>query len=143
MRLTTRSSYGIRALINMAAAYEAARPVSLKDISREEEISCVYLEQIFNKLKRSGVVKSVRGPKGGYLLARDPSDVTVLEVVTAVEDSYTAGKCLCGKVLCERAPKCATKQVWDEVAVETRKTLGSFSLKQLAEKTREAAQQKS
>ena len=133
MRLTTRSSYGMRALIDMATSYGAQRPVSLKDISRREEISCVYLEQIFNKLKKCGVVKSVRGPKGGYLLARDPAEVSALEVVAAVEDSYSGSKCLCGKPACERAHMCASKQMWDEVTREARKALGRFSLKRLAE----------
>lgn len=142
MRLTTRSSYGIRALINMASAYGQERPLSLKDISKEEEISCVYLEQIFNKLKRSGLVKSVRGPKGGYLLAKDPSEVTVFEVVAAVEDSYAGVKCLCGKDLCERATRCASKEVWDEVSSGTKNILGKFSLGQLAARARELSPQK-
>lgn len=143
MRLTTRSSYGMRALVNMTAAYEAQKPVSLKDISRVEEISCVYLEQIFNRLKKCGVVKSVRGPKGGYMLAKDPSEVSALEVVAAVEDSYSGNKCLCGKPACERAQRCASKQVWDEVAKDTRKALERFSLRQLAEISRNLGPQNS
>jgi Rrf2 family protein len=143
MRLTTRSSYGIRALISMAAAYGQEKPLSLKDISKEEEISCVYLEQIFNKLKRSGLVKSVRGPKGGYLLSKDPSELTVLEVVTALEDSYAGDRCLCGKELCEKASRCASKEVWEEVSVETKKALGRFSLGRLAARSKELAPQKS
>lgn len=143
MRLTTRSSYGMRALINMTAAYGTQRPVSLKDISRAEEISCVYLEQIFNRLKKCGVVKSVRGPKGGYMLAKDPAEVSAFEVVTSVEDSYSEGKCLCGKPECAKSQKCASRQVWDAVARDTRKALERFSLKQLAEISRSLGPQNS
>jgi Rrf2 family protein len=139
MRLTTRTSYGIRALINMAMTKDPARPVSLKDIARDEDISCVYLEQIFNRMKRAGVVTSVRGPKGGYVLAKDPSELTVLEVATAVEDKNPSEKCLCGKVACEKALKCASKRVWEEATDQTNLALSRHSLQQLAQRTRDAA----
>lgn len=121
----------------MAAANGGSRPVSLKDISEEEGISCEYLEQIFNKLKRSGVVKSVRGPKGGYVLARAPEEVTMLEVVNAVESGRREDKCFCGKVACDRTAICASRDVWEAVGRKERDVLGAFSLGQLAEKARE------
>lgn len=120
----------------MAAANGGTRPVSLKDISEEEGISCEYLEQIFNKLKRAGVVKSVRGPRGGYVLAKAPAEVTALEVVDAVEGGRTGDKCFCGKVACDRAPVCASRDMWEEVARQQKKTLGEFSLGELAERSR-------
>lgn len=137
MKLTTRSSYGIRALINMAAANGGARPVSLKDISEEEGISCEYLEQIFNRLKKAGVVKSVRGPKGGYILARDAEEVTMLDVVSAVESGRREDKCFCGKVACDRTAICASRDVWDAVAKQQKDVLGAFSLRKLAERSGE------
>ena len=137
MKLTTRSSYGIRALINMAAANGGTRPVSLKDISEEEGISCEYLEQIFNRLRRAGVVKSVRGPKGGYVLARAAEDVTMLDVVSAVESGRREDKCFCGKVACDRTAICASRDVWEAVARQEKEVLERFSLGQLAERSGE------
>jgi Rrf2 family iron-sulfur cluster assembly transcriptional regulator len=139
MRLTTRTSYGIRALINIAMTPDKTKPVSLKDISRAEKISCVYLEQIFNRMKRAGVVKSVRGPKGGYVLAKDPSELSVLEVAVAVEDKNPEKKCLCGKVDCEKAINCASRMVWEEAIERTKETLSRHSLGQLTQRTQEAA----
>jgi len=138
MLLTTKSSYGIRALIDLAIMYDRQVPISIKNISREEGISRVYLEQILNRLKKQGFVKSVRGPKGGYMLAKDPSGVSVYEVVMALEGSVAPGKCISGKgkiKVCERAGRCASKDVWNEVAKQIKKTLEGFSLRSLARRT--------
>ncbi len=133
MRVTTKSAYGVRSLINLALAYESKAPVSIKEMARKEDLSGIYLEQIFNRLKNQGVVKSVRGPKGGYILAKDPSQVTVYDVMRALEGDVSVGKCIpkTGSV-CERAQKCAPKEVWDEVTKSIETTLKSFSLASLA-----------
>lgn len=134
MGLTTKSSYGVRGLINLAIEYSKNQPMSIRNISTEENISSIYLEQIFNRLKNCGIVKSVRGPKGGYLLERDPAEISVYDVVIALEGGILSGKCVSGKDEgCERLDKCASKEVWDEVAKQTEGTLKRFSLKYLAE----------
>ncbi|MFC1549009.1 RrF2 family transcriptional regulator [Candidatus Omnitrophota bacterium] len=135
MKLTTKSSYGIRALINLAIMHDNARPVTIKDISREEGISYVYLEQIFNRLKKQGIVNSIRGPKGGYVLSRDPSEVNVYEIISALEGVVYPGRCKAGRqdtAGCELATRCASKEVWDEVARQLRTVLEGFSLEDLA-----------
>lgn len=140
MKLTTKSSYGVRALIDLAVRYDKGEPVSTGRISREEGISNIYLEQIFNCLKKHGLVKSIRGPKGGYILARDPSKINVYEVVTALEGSVSLGRCVSGKgkeYVCKRASKCASKEVWDETARQIKGTLERFSLRDLADRTLE------
>jgi len=132
--LTTRSSYGVRGLIHLAIAHkkEDGRPVSAGRVSREEGISNTYLEQIFNRLKARGIVKSVRGPGGGYVLARDPSKISVYEVVMVLEGGISPGKCVGNRKICTKAGRCASKEVWEEVAKQITGTLESFSLGDLA-----------
>jgi Rrf2 family iron-sulfur cluster assembly transcriptional regulator len=132
MRLTTRSSYGIRALVALVQDQGDTRPVSIRDLAEKELISTVYLEQIFNKLKKNGVVKSVRGPKGGYMLARDPEEVTMLDVVKAVEPPDRGEKCLCGEENCEKGSFCASRKVRDEVFSRTVEVLSGLDLKSLS-----------
>ncbi|MFQ5952620.1 MAG: RrF2 family transcriptional regulator, partial [Candidatus Omnitrophota bacterium] len=102
-----------------------------------ERISIVYLEQIFNTLKNKGIIKSVRGPRGGYILAKDPSKISVYEAVKILEGDISSVSCVPknGKGRkCERVCKCASKEVWDELTRQIEKTLKGFSLKYLAEK---------
>ena len=138
MKLTTRSSYGVRALIDLAVMYGEKKPVSISNIAKEEGISNVFLEQIFNQLKNENIVKSVRGPKGGYVLTKDPSKITVYEVVKTLEGSIFSEKCIDtngkDKKVCKRSRRCASKEVWDEVARQMKKTLEKFSLKDLADR---------
>jgi Rrf2 family protein len=140
MRLTTKTSYGIRALIDLAIMYRRKQPVSIKSISREEEVSDIYLEQIFNRLKNRGIVKSVRGPKGGYMLARDPAKVTVYDAIEALEGALSSVGCVSlsrpGRI-CSKAGKCASQEVWDEVTRQIQKTLEGFSMKDLAKRALE------
>ena len=138
MRLTTRSSYGVRALINLAIVHATEKPVSLKQISREENISKIFLDQIFNQLKKQNLVKSVRGPKGGYILAKDPSEISVFEIVSILEGDVFTEKCLSGKTkdkMCTNSGRCASGEVWTEVAQQIKKTLDKFSLRDLANRT--------
>jgi Rrf2 family protein len=138
MKLTTRSSYGVRALVNLAIMYDDGHPVSIKYVSRKEGISSIYLEQIFNRLKKQGIVRSIRGPKGGYSLSKDPSQISVYEVVLALEGRVSPARCFSDKkemTVCKRAGKCASKEVWDEVARHIKDALESFSLKDLAKRT--------
>ena len=137
MRLTTKSSYGVRALINLAAVYKRKQPVSIRSISKEEGISTIYLEQIFNTLKNRGLVKSVRGPRGGYVLAKDPAKINVYEAIEILEGDVSSVRCVPkngrGKT-CAQLCNCASKEVWDELTLQIKKTLEGFSFKYLAER---------
>lgn len=134
MILTTKTSYAVRALIGVALLHSSGAPVSIKTIASEEGISDIYLEQIFNRLKRKGIVKSIRGSKGGYVLSRSPEDITVYDIVMALEESIAPSKCADG---CLRAPKCAPKDMWDEVEVKMRSLLEGYTLKELLDRTLE------
>jgi Rrf2 family iron-sulfur cluster assembly transcriptional regulator len=135
MKLTTKSAYGIRALIDLAIMYDSGSPVSIRDIAQEEGISCIYLEQIFHRLRGKGIVRSVRGPKGGYILSRDPGELKVYEIVSALEGVVFPERCKAGKGKkdgCERSARCVSKEVWDEVARQIKTVLEKHSLKDLA-----------
>ncbi len=139
MLLTTKVSYGIRALISMARSCERTRSVPIKYISDKEKISGVYLEQIFNRLKKKGVIKSTRGPKGGYSLAKAPQDLSLLEIVLALEGSVAPGKCVSkktGKKICRRADLCPSKEIWDELEEQIHHTLGKYYLSDLVKRAR-------
>ena len=140
MRLTTKTSYGIRALIDLAIMHESGKPLSIREISHEEGISDIYLEQIFHRLRRGGFIKSVRGPRGGYILSRDPAGLNVYEAVMALEGSIAPVRCSYKKKQCKpctKATRCTSKEVWDEVARQIQVTLEKFSLASMARRALE------
>ena len=111
MRLSTRSRYGVRALIALAFQEEPDGHCA-REIADEESLSKKYLESILAQLRTSGFVRSVRGAHGGYVLARAPSEITVAEVVRALEGSLALVECSDDPSYCERSIVCATREVW-------------------------------
>ena len=112
MKLSTKSTYGLRAMVNIAMAKDKGA-ISIKEISEAEGISGVYLEQLLGKLRRRNLLKSVRGPAGGYILSREPSDITVGDIVKILEGSITPVDCASGregwKTVCQRKETCVAK----------------------------------
>lgn len=117
MRITTTSRYGVRALFDVAY-HGGGQPTQIKDISRRQKISQRYLEQIFNKLLKAGLLKSRRGPRGGYMLAKDPSEISVGDIVRAAQGPIVPVRCLAEdypkKKGCDIYPGCITRHVWKE-----------------------------
>ncbi len=134
MRLSTKSRYGLRALFDMA--YNAvAQPTQIKDISRRQDISPRYLEQIFQSFKKAGILKSKKGPQGGYFLACKPDQVTVQDIVAAAEGdtllvSCTTQKPKSGKS-CDITGQCVTQTVWQEAAEILSEYYSSITLQTL------------
>src|SRR5512147_1430190 len=93
MRITTTSRYGVRALFDVAY-HGGGQPTQIKDISRRQKISQRYLEQIFNKLLKAGLLKSRRGPRGGYMLSRDPSEISIGDIISAAQGPIVPVLCL-------------------------------------------------
>ena len=110
MRLTTKGRFAVTAMLDLALA-SGRTTVPLADISARQRISLSYLEQLFAKLRRSGLVKSVRGPGGGYLLAKPLSDVTVADIIVAVDEPIDATQCG-GMENCLDEHKCLTHDLW-------------------------------
>ncbi len=110
MRLTTKGRFAVTAMIDLALRQDNG-PVTLAAISQRQHISLSYLEQLFGKLRRHDLVSSVRGPGGGYRLARDMGDITVAEIIIAVDEPLDATQCG-GKENCHDAHRCMTHDLW-------------------------------
>ncbi len=117
MRVTTKGRYALRAVIALAGLSEADRPVSIKTISEKEGISPEFLEQIFFKLRREGLIQSVRGPGGGFYLARPAAEITLKDIIDSSGEGVGIAPCVCGKEAeCDREEDCAAGSVWRELA---------------------------
>jgi Rrf2 family protein len=130
MRLSTKSRYGVRALFDIAY-HSQGRPTQIKEISRREGITPRYLEQIFQKLKKAGMVKSIRGPKGGYYLSRTPEEIVVGDIIRAMDESIEPVHCARmtrGRKKCRRESRCAAQVIWQEAGQRLREYLDSTSL---------------
>lgn len=130
MRMSTKAQYAIRAMVNLNL-YSEGSPVSLRDISLRESISLTYLEQLFVKLRRGKIVKSVRGPGGGYLLARPAREIQVDEIIDSVEESLVPVACMDKKQGCVCDDHCVTHNVWHGLAERIRDFLASITLEEL------------
>ena len=135
MRLSTRSRYGTRLMLDMAEHYHDG-PVHLMKIANRQGISVKYLEQIIIPLKKAQYVKSVRGPKGGHVLARPPEEITVGEIVALLEEGDSLVECSHNEAICDRSPFCPTRHIWQEAAEAMFAKLASITLADLLEKSK-------
>ena len=137
MKLSTKSRYGLRALFDMA--YHAGNmPSQIKDISRRQQISPRYLEQIFQDLKSAGLLKSKRGPQGGYTLTRKPTEIFVLDVVRATEGKLSLVDCTKGDdTSCAFDSQCVTQKIWQGASERLVEYFASVSLDDLCKDAKE------
>ncbi|MBE0403189.1 Iron-sulfur cluster regulator IscR [Halomonas citrativorans] len=132
MRLTTKGRYAVTAMLDLALNGELS-PTSLGDISQRQGISLSYLEQLFARLRRSGLVRSVRGPGGGYLLAKPAADISVSAVIDAVDETVDATRCQ-GLSDCQQGSTCLTHHLWCELSGQIRHFLDDITLAQLMQR---------
>ncbi|MRS11801.1 MAG: Rrf2 family transcriptional regulator [Actinobacteria bacterium] len=130
MRLSARSEYGLLALIDMASS-EGGRPLATRELAESRGIPAAFLEQLLADLRRAGLVRATRGPRGGFALARPAGDITALEIVEALEGAIAPS--VCAPDGCGRGEGCAAASVWGEVSGAVRAALSGFSLARLAE----------
>lgn len=134
MRLSTRGRYAVMALVEMAAREGRAegcvngRPVTLNDIAAAQQLSVAYLEQLFGRLRRAGLVASARGPGGGYRLARPADAIRIAEVVEAADEPIVATRCEEGGPGCLGGTRCLTHDLWAELGDQIRLFLGAMTL---------------
>lgn len=126
MRLTTKGRYAVTAMLDLAYHTEK-RPVTLTDIAKRQHISLSYLEQLFARLRRAGMVEGVRGPGGGYQLSRDASQINIAEIIIAVDEAIDSTRCG-GKANCQNNQPCLTHDLWLGLSDQIREYLASISL---------------
>src|SRR5947209_3445797 len=134
MRLTTKGRFAVTAMLDLALHAQNG-PVTLSGISERQKISLSYLEQLFGKLRRRALVESVRGPGGGYNLARPPEHLTVADIISAVEESIDSTACG-GRENCQESQRCMTHELWEDLNATVYTYLRSVTLAQLVEKQR-------
>jgi Rrf2 family iron-sulfur cluster assembly transcriptional regulator len=132
MRLTTKGRFAVTAMIDLGLR-QSAGPVTLAAISQRQQISLSYLEQLFGKLRRNGLVESTRGPGGGYTLSRAPVEISVAEIITSVDEPIDATQCS-GKENClGDGARCMTHDLWASLNAKMVDFLGSIHLQQLVD----------
>ena len=136
MRLSTKAQYAVRAMVSLALLHGQERPVSIKDIARKEDLSLHYLEQLFAMLRRNAIVKSVRGPGGGYVLARPAEEIRVDEIIDSVEETLVPVSCMEKNGECGCFEKCVTRNVWQGLGEKIRNFLASITLEELTQEAR-------
>ena len=137
MKLSTRARYGLRATTELALLREGldgeAKPVPLARIAKRQGIPEQYLRQIFLSLRRAGIVRAVRGTSGGYLLGREPVDISARDVVRAMGERLEPVFCIREPSECERAAECPTRPLWSKLARAMETALSTTTVAQLAE----------
>ena len=129
MRLTTKGRYAVTAMLDIAL-HRHRGPISVVDIAERQGISAAYLEQLLSRLKKEGLLSSVRGPGGGYALDRDLEDINVSHIITAVGDGVDATRCH-GTSDCQDGQRCLTHDLWSELSEEIDGFLTRISLAEL------------
>ncbi|MGE3772672.1 MAG: Rrf2 family transcriptional regulator [Gammaproteobacteria bacterium] len=136
MRLTTKGRYAVTAMVELALNQDKGR-ISLAEIAERHGISQSYLEQLFAALRRRSLVDGTRGPGGGYRLGRPRADISIADVIDAVDESVDATRCK-GKRNCQGDHGCITHDLWEELSSQIRLYLSSVTLETVVAKTRES-----
>lgn len=136
MRLSTRGRYGARFMLDLAIHYGDG-PVLLRELCERQEISVKYLEQLIPLLRTAGLVKSTRGPRGGYHLALPPSKITLYDVVSTLEGATSLTECVEDPASCHRAEACAAHEIWNDVSRKVVEILRGTTLAEMARRQRE------
>lgn len=137
MKLSTKSRYGLRAIFDIAY-HSGGLPTQIKEISKRQGVTPRYLEQIFQKLKEAELIKSIRGPKGGYYLAREPEKISVADVIWAVEETIDPVFCISrsnmkSKRKCKREKNCVARLIWQEAGQLLNQYFSSISISQMCQ----------
>ena len=132
MRLSTKGRYSVTAMLDLAI-HDRAGPVTLADISQCQGISLSYLEQLFAKLRKSGLVKGVRGPGGGYRLSRPAAEISIGDIIRAVDESVDATRCE-GRGDCQNGDACLTHELWSELSQRLYQVLDGITLSQFVDR---------
>jgi len=139
MKLSTRARYGTRALLDLAL-HSGEGPVLLKDIAQRQQISSMYLEHLITPLVAAGIIRSIRGARGGVWLAKPPQEIKLLEVVRLLEGSLALVECVNDPKCCPRSGFCVTRDIWGELKQAMNGVLESTTLQDLVERQKRKEQ---
>lgn len=132
MKVSTKGRYGLRAMMDLARHHVDGKPVFLSDIAKRQDISEKYLEHIFSALRAAGLVTTVRGRKGGFLLTKSPSEITASSIITILEGPCVLVDCVSKPKTCNKSEACAARDIWSLLGSKIEEVLSSFTLEQLA-----------
>lgn len=133
MRLSTRGRYGARAMLDLALNCGEG-PILLRDIARRQEVSEKYLEHSISALRKAGLVRSIRGARGGYVLAKSPSQIRLSEIMQILEGSMAPVECVDDPQVCQRAQLCVTRDIWAKIKEAVDNILESITLEDMVER---------
>jgi len=133
MKLSTRTRYGTRALLELAL-HQGEGPVFLKNIAKNQQISLSYLEHLVTPLISGGIIRSIKGPRGGVTLAKRPEDIKLIEVTRLLEGSLAPVECVDHPEVCSRSEKCVTRDIWGEVKAAMNGVLETTTLQDLVDR---------
>ncbi len=138
MRITTKGRYALRAVLQLVTSSNG-KPISIRKLAEAEEISPEFLEQIFFKLRKAGIINSTRGPGGGFTLRKDPSKITVTEIFDAIGEGLALSPCVHpesnGKI-CDRETDCITRKIWLDATTHLREYFSKMTLTGILKKYR-------
>ncbi len=130
LRLSTKCQYGVRAMFEIAKGYNSG-PVTIKEISEKQDVSVAYLEQILNQLRKAGIIKSVKGPGGGYILDKEPGSISIGAILRELEGPVAITSCLDPKEGCIRVEGCVTHLLWKSLGEKIEAFLDNMTLQDL------------
>jgi len=136
VNVSTKARYAIRALVDLAEL-QGEGPKAVRDISARQDISNLYLVRLLGRLKKAGLVRSVRGARGGYELAKSPSDIPVIEILQVMEGSTASVDCVDNALLCSRSGTCSARKLWMKIKGATDEILSNTTLADLVAWQRE------
>lgn len=139
MKVSTKGRYGLRVMMELAARYGQG-PVMVEDIARSQSLSGKYIHVIAGGLRTAGLIRAVRGPAGGYELARTPATITALDIVSALEGSLAPVDCVADACSCPRSSACVSREVWQDVATAVEGVLKGRTLEDLVRRQQAVTQ---
>jgi Rrf2 family cysteine metabolism transcriptional repressor len=144
LRFSTRARYGLRAMLDLALHYNPSEPIPLVQVAERQGISEGYLEQMMSFLRKGGLVRSVRGALGGYILAREPVNITVGEIIRCLEGPLSPTGCVSedNPEQCLRSDTCVTRGLWERVRESVAEVLDGTTLEDLCQQTKKIQQSK-
>ncbi|MFN4227457.1 MAG: RrF2 family transcriptional regulator [Candidatus Ratteibacteria bacterium] len=141
MKFSTKTRYGLRALIDLGVYYDG-KPVLVKEIAKRQNLSERYLEHIMLALKKAGILRSIKGGKGGFMFLKEPSEIKISQIIEILEGPLSPVECVEKKEVCERSETCVARELWSDIKSQILKYLEGITLKQLIEKQKKKNQDK-